>query len=120
MDAVVYRKPPPPGNGARISPAEWLLRHHSRVLVRVVPDAIWPGMYRLHWPNGRRSDLANLTRIKDAAEAIAERGPPLRHRRDFVWKQGGQVIRTSPARLFVDQVATDRPRGDFNKLGGAP
>jgi hypothetical protein len=28
------------------------------------------------WPDGRLSDLANLSRIKDAAVTILERGPP--------------------------------------------
>jgi hypothetical protein len=50
----------------------------------VVPDSIYPNMYRIQWPDGRLSDLANLTRIKDAAEAISERGPPPRNRRDFL------------------------------------
>jgi hypothetical protein len=33
---------------------------------RVVPDEKWPGMYRLRRPDGSLSDMANLTRIKDA------------------------------------------------------
>jgi hypothetical protein len=32
----------------------------------IVPDGKWPGMYRLRLPNGRLSDLVNLTRAKDA------------------------------------------------------
>jgi hypothetical protein len=33
---------------------------------RIVPDARWPKMYRLRLPDGSLSDMANLTRIKDA------------------------------------------------------
>jgi len=33
------------------------------------------------------SDIANLSRIKDAAAAICERGPPARNRRLFTWKK---------------------------------
>jgi hypothetical protein len=32
----------------------------------IFPDGKWPGMYRLRLPNGRLSDLVNLTRAKDA------------------------------------------------------
>jgi hypothetical protein len=55
-------------------------------LVRVTPDANWLGMWRMIWPDGSKSDIANLSRIKDAAAAICERGPPGRNRRRFHWK----------------------------------
>ena len=45
-------------------------------MVRIVPDECWPGMWRMVWPDGTQSDMANLARIKDAAAAICERGPP--------------------------------------------
>jgi hypothetical protein len=32
----------------------------------IVPDAKWPGMYRIRRPDGSLSDIANLTRAKDA------------------------------------------------------
>jgi hypothetical protein len=36
----------------------------------IVPDAKWPGMYRVWHPDGTLSDMVNLTRAKDAlAEA---------------------------------------------------
>ena len=67
------------------------LHHHgSRSLLIVIADPVWAGMYRIQWPDGTLSDLANLTRIKDAAEAITERGPPSRNRRDLCWKQAGE------------------------------
>jgi len=38
-----------------------------------VPDAKYPGMYRLLLPGGGLSDVVNLTRAKDALRALAER-----------------------------------------------
>jgi hypothetical protein len=32
----------------------------------IVPDAKWPGMYRIRRPDGSLSDTVNLTRAKDA------------------------------------------------------
>ena len=32
----------------------------------IVPDAKWPGMYRIRRPDGSLSDMVNLTRAKDA------------------------------------------------------
>ena len=34
---------------------------------RIIPDAKWPGMWRVEYPPGVVSDMANLTRCKDAA-----------------------------------------------------
>ena len=54
------------------------------------PDDRYPTMWRIHWPDGSVSDMVNLTRAKDAAQAIAQRGPPPqppRNRRSFHWKQ---------------------------------
>jgi hypothetical protein len=42
-------------------------------------------LFRLAWPDGRVSDHCNLSRIKDAAASICERGPPARNRRRFRW-----------------------------------
>jgi hypothetical protein len=56
--------------------------HYGNVrtpMALVVPDARWPGMWRISWPDGQLSDMANLTRIKDAAVIICGRGPPQRH-----------------------------------------
>jgi hypothetical protein len=55
-------------------------------LALVVPDARWPRMYRVHWPDGRVSDLANLARCRDAATTLCERGSPERNWRLFRWK----------------------------------
>ena len=58
-----------------------------RPLCHVVPDAHYPGMWRLLWPNGEGSDMVNLSRAKDAAAALAERGPPARDKRRFNWER---------------------------------
>jgi hypothetical protein len=36
----------------------------------MVPDAKWPNMYRLRFPDGRLTDMVNLTRAKDALAAM--------------------------------------------------
>ena len=41
-------------------------RRASKLDPRIVPDAKWPGMYRLRLPDGRLSDMVHLTRAKDA------------------------------------------------------
>jgi hypothetical protein len=38
----------------------------------VVPDAARPGMWRVRWPDGRLSDMTNLTRAKDAVACFME------------------------------------------------
>ena len=52
-------------------------RRVSAVL-HVVPDAIYPGMWRVKFADGSLSDIANLTRAKDGARyqalAILNRG----------------------------------------------
>ena len=55
---------------------------------QVVADSLCPGIYRVAWPDGKLSDLANLTRCKDAAEAIWERGLPRRNARFLRWQFG--------------------------------
>ncbi len=57
-----------------------------RPLATVVPDTRWPDMWRIALPDGQLSDMVNLTRAKEAAVAIAERGPPSRYRRLLWWK----------------------------------
>lgn len=48
-----------------------LQRTGSRVvLLRVVPDGTYPGMWRVRLPTGH-SDMANLSRAKEAAVGVA-------------------------------------------------
>ena len=39
---------------------------------KVVPDEAHPGMWRVRWPDGRVSDMTNLTRAKDAVTFFIE------------------------------------------------
>jgi hypothetical protein len=38
----------------------------------IVPDKDWAGMYRVRKPDGRLTDMVNLTRARDAARCFAE------------------------------------------------
>jgi hypothetical protein len=38
----------------------------------VVPEAAHRGMWRVRWPDGRLSDMTNLTRAKDALTCFIE------------------------------------------------
>jgi hypothetical protein len=38
----------------------------------IVPDAKWPGMYRMRRPDGSLSDMVNLARVKDALREAKE------------------------------------------------
>jgi len=42
---------------------------------RIVPDAVYPGMYRVRRPDGSLSDMVNLTRAKDAARCMRRLQP---------------------------------------------
>jgi hypothetical protein len=47
------------------------LGRRAQSLLTVVPDARWPGMYRIRLRDGRLSDMVNLARAKDAAADVA-------------------------------------------------
>jgi hypothetical protein len=51
--------------------AAWVVRNGGTELVRVVPDEKYPGMWRVRSPDGRLSDMANITWAKDAAVTMA-------------------------------------------------
>jgi hypothetical protein len=46
--------------------AEWRLYRYRRVVGSVLPDAKWPGMWRVQLPGGL-SEMVNLARARDAA-----------------------------------------------------
>jgi hypothetical protein len=48
-----------------------LMVGNSRVGVKIIPDSQWPGMFRVEYPEDIISDMANLTRIRDAAIHLA-------------------------------------------------
>ena len=58
----------------------------STPLVRAEPDRTYPDLWRIVWPDGRVSDIVNLTRAKDAAMALSERGPPARNPQRLHWR----------------------------------
>jgi hypothetical protein len=39
---------------------------------KVVPDAAYPSMWQVRWPDGSLSDMVNLTRAKDAIACFME------------------------------------------------
>ena len=39
---------------------------------KAIPDSVYPNMWRVLWPDGRLSDLANLTRVNDAIACFME------------------------------------------------
>jgi hypothetical protein len=73
-------------------------------LAKIVPDSNWSGMWRIAWPDGRLSDMVNLTRARDAAIAIAERGPPARDRMHLRWqiKPLGEALGSPVAHFKTD------------------
>jgi hypothetical protein len=83
-----------PANSPKIRPTQaagssrWSLYYgqHRTPLALVVASARYAGMWRIAWPDGQLSDIANLTRCKDAVAAVSERGPPRRDTRLFKWE----------------------------------
>jgi hypothetical protein len=54
----------------------YLLFGADRLLASVKPDQDYPGLWRVHLPDGHITDMANLTRAKDAALSLAEYHQP--------------------------------------------
>jgi hypothetical protein len=48
-----------------------VLQLGRRKLAQIEPDLVWPGMWRVRKPDGRLTDMVNLTRARDAACALA-------------------------------------------------
>jgi len=53
--------------------ADWVLKLGRRKVGRVFKDEKYPSMWRSRRADGRLSDMANLTRAKNAVLAAAER-----------------------------------------------
>ena len=70
----------------RTNSSRWELVTAGRVVAKVVPDAVYAGMWRIDLGDGALSDMVNLTRAKEAAamraDAIIRRrhlaAPPMR------------------------------------------
>ena len=43
---------------------------------KAIPDPVHVGMYRVQWPDGRISDMANISRVNDAIAEYREKGSP--------------------------------------------
>jgi len=71
MHGPVYYKPRHSVNAPNNS-VEWLLRHQSKILARVVRDEASP-LWRVQWPDIGPSPPGNLSRCMDAAQQWAER-----------------------------------------------
>jgi hypothetical protein len=56
-------------DGAENSPSQVL---RKPIRAELVPDAKYPGMWRVRWPDGSLSDIVNLTRAKDALASFLE------------------------------------------------
>jgi hypothetical protein len=52
----------------------------------VVPDANWPGMYRLRLPDGSLTDMVNLTRATEANRLAVESQPEPLEERTVAWQ----------------------------------
>ena len=39
---------------------------------KIIPDETYQSIWRVRWPDGKLSDMANLTRAKDAAACFME------------------------------------------------
>ena len=48
-------------------------RGRKTPVVRIVPDAKYPNMWRVELPDGTLTDMVNRTRAKEAALALASR-----------------------------------------------
>ena len=79
-------------------PDGWALHAigHPSAIVHVVPDGVWPGMWRIRHP-GRLSGLANLTWAKDGAIAVAMRLLDPRRRIEQRPRAGRPCVKTSRA-----------------------
>jgi len=49
-----------------------LRRKPLKLAPRILPDPKWPSMYRIKRPDGSLSDMANLTRCRDALRSLDE------------------------------------------------
>jgi hypothetical protein len=78
-------------------------------LVEIVPDAEWPRMYRIAWPDGLISPMANLTRCMDAARVWAER----KMLTDLRKKRGVGALKSLDNFSWLSRhVAGNRPKED--------
>jgi hypothetical protein len=78
---------------------EWRLYRgkSTKPLLHVAPDGVYPGMWRVRHLDGRLTDMANLTWVKDAAVAMARRQHSIHDGIRFRWGARGRGGSSSPA-----------------------
>jgi hypothetical protein len=64
-------------------------------IAQVIPNADHPSLWRVRWPDGQLSMMTNLTRAKDVAAAMAERGPPARDPARLRWRSDRSDARSA-------------------------
>jgi hypothetical protein len=79
--------------------------------LKVVPDATRPGMWRVRWPDGRLSDMTNITRGKDAIACFIE----TEERRQ---RGAAQPIRRPPVRQNWGDAGSWRNRASKRRTQG--
>ncbi len=72
IDAVLSVTVPVGMSGGQKPQSVTLRRKPLKLDPRIVPDPKWPGMYRINRPDGSLSDMANLTRCRDALRSFDE------------------------------------------------
>jgi hypothetical protein len=97
-----------------------ILLHIGRQLTgfTVRPDEVWLGMWRVHAPDGRVSDMMNSPRAKDAALALA-RPRGLGGNETVHWDREMDAV--GPPMRFTDCPATPTRAGATPpELAGSP
>jgi hypothetical protein len=75
----------------------------------IVPDPAYRGMFRVLFTDGTRSDMVNRARAKDAAAALAERGPPRRDARALRWRMSRESLQGARTRVSRDAPLRRQP-----------
>lgn len=94
------RHEPPPLAIFRSPELRWLYDGSRKTGLSVRPDLKWPGMWRIHYPDGVVSDMVNFSRATDAGRAWLVKQPN-RNAENFRWKEeaalsvGGRTHRVS-------------------------
>jgi hypothetical protein len=84
--------------------------HYQRAgkpLAHVVPDRVWPGMYRARYADGSLSDMVNLTRAKDAAVAVCASKLGIHNRSRLRGETHGGMTEPRPPVAPFDAAAPD-------------
>lgn len=79
------------------------LFYGRKPLLEVVPDAEYPAMWRVVWPDGSLSDMANIARAKDAAMVGARALGIINHDSELLhWEHGWRPSAAPPLTLADD------------------